>query len=325
MIRILCILCLCGLVASNNETSTIKTITTEIASTTLKIEEGVNESTSQTSSVKPPETTTLPSLPDEGKAKSRRKPGFRSEDETPSKVEEENVKDVPIENDEAKKIDVKKDGKTKSSKKKGAVKDKPHGKKEIRQEDEKSKEYDIKSLDSNKNMTSIDNKSIQKDPKITEKPWPSFDKKEINKTLSNNHEDKVEVETTSTPKSTTEAPFKMGSSIVKIVPLKQDSKPVSSTTTAKSTLQNVEIPRPVSVGLDTSPSAISPLDTKFKESKVVNEQDDGSAGLIVGIFFGMILTSVLVFVGLKRVDAIRRRREYRRMNDFLIDGMYNDA
>ena len=81
----------------------------------------------------------------------------------------------------------------------------------------------------------------------------------------------------------------------------------------------------MSVGLDTSPSAISQLDTKLKEKEVVNEQDDGSAGLIVGIFFGMILTSVLVFVGLKRVDAIRRRREYRRMNDFLIDGMYNDA
>ena len=87
----------------------------------------------------------------------------------------------------------------------------------------------------------------------------------------------------------------------------------------------MEIPKPVSVGLDTSPSAISPPDTKLKEKEVVNEQDDGSAGLIVGIFFGMILTSVLVFVGLKRVDAIRRRREYRRMNDFLIDGMYNDA
>ena len=195
--------------------------------------QGGYESASETSSVKPPETTTLPSLPDEGKAKSRRKPGFRSEDETPSKIEEENVKNAPIENVETKNIDIKKDGKSKSSKKKGAVKDKPHGKKEIRQQDEKSKEDDIKSLDSNKNMTSIDNKSIQKDPKITEKPWPSFDKKEINKTLSNNNEDKLEVEKTSTPKSTTEAPFKMGSSIVKIVPLKQDSKPVSSTTTAK--------------------------------------------------------------------------------------------
>ena len=53
--------------------------------------------------------------------------------------------------------------------------------------------------------------------------------------------------------------------------------------------------------------------------------ENGRTGLIVGVFFGLILTSVLVFVGLKRLDAIRRRREYRRMNDFLIDGMYNDA
>ncbi len=34
--------------------------------------------------------------------------------------------------------------------------------------------------------------------------------------------------------------------------------------------------------------------------------------------------TVLLFVGLKRIESIRRRREYRRMNDFLIDGMYND-
>ena len=83
----------------------------------------------------------------------------------------------------------------------------------------------------------------------------------------------------------------------------------------------------MSVGLDTSPSAISPTDSKIPtvgESEPVKE-DHGSTGLIVGIFFGMVLTAVLVFVGLKRLDAIRRRREYRRMNDFLIDGMYNDA
>lgn len=46
--------------------------------------------------------------------------------------------------------------------------------------------------------------------------------------------------------------------------------------------------------------------------------------LVVGIVLGCILLSVLIFVGFKRLDAIRRRREYRRMNDFLIDGMYNE-
>ena len=119
------------------------------------------------------------------------------------------------------------------SKKKGALKDKSHGKKENRQEDEKSKEDDVKSLHMNKNITSVDNKSIQKTPKITEKPWPSFDKKEINKTLSNNNEAKIEVETTSTPKSTTEDPFKIKHSVVKIVPLREDSKPQSSTTSKR--------------------------------------------------------------------------------------------
>lgn len=87
-------------------------------------------------------------------------------------------------------------------------------------------------------------------------------------------------------------------------------------------MQHVEVPS-VSVG---------PTSTKSDDKMPIEKQsvpelhdDNGSTGLIVGIFFGMILTAVLAFVGLKRLDAIRRRREYRRMNDFLIDGMYNDA
>jgi len=316
------------LVASNNETATIATIATKTASTTLKVEKDVAETTNQTSSVKPPEITTSTSLPDEGKAKSRRKPGFRSEDEDSSGVDGENSNDFPIVDTKAKGMVTKKDGKIKPSKKKGSLKDQFHGKKEIRQEDETIENIDNNSKDMgpNQNVTSQD-KTIQKEKKTTKKPWPTFDKKVKNKTLSIENESQMEVKTTSAPKNTTEAPFKIGSSIVKIVPLKQDPKPVSPTTTAKSTLQNVEIPKPVSVGLDTSPSAISPLDSKMpmnSESETVKE-DNGSSGLIVGIFFGIVLTAVLVFVGLKRLDAIRRRREYRRMNDFLIDGMYNDT
>lgn len=315
----------CGLVASNNETTTIATIATKSASTTLKMEKEVTESTNPSSSVKPLEITTLPTLPDEGKPKSRRKPGFRSEDQELSETEGENVKDVSVGDNKAKGMDIKKDGKSKLYKKKGSLKDQLHGKKEIRKEDENIENIDnSKDLDSKKNVTSQD-KTIQKEQKTTKKPWPSFDKKVKNKTVSIENESPIE--TTSAPKNTTEAPFKIGSSVVKIVPLKEDPKPVSPTTTSKSTLQNVEIPKPVSVGLDTSPSAISPTDSKIPtvgESEPVKE-DHGSTGLIVGIFFGMVLTAVLVFVGLKRLDAIRRRREYRRMNDFLIDGMYNDA
>ena len=93
-----------------------------------------------------------------------------------------------------------------------------------------------------------------------------------------------------------------------------------------SALQNVELPKSVSVGLSPSPSVTSSIDKMPSEKENAPENErNGSAGLIVGIFFGMVLTAVLVFVGLKRLDAVRRRREYRRMNDFLIDGMYNDA
>lgn len=49
-----------------------------------------------------------------------------------------------------------------------------------------------------------------------------------------------------------------------------------------------------------------------------------ATSVIVGGVFGAILIAVLLFVGVKRLDAVRRRRNYRRMNDFLIDGMYND-
>ncbi len=46
--------------------------------------------------------------------------------------------------------------------------------------------------------------------------------------------------------------------------------------------------------------------------------------LVVGLVFGAILLVVLGLVAYQRLGAAKRRREYRRMNDFLIDGMYND-
>jgi len=62
---------------------------------------------------------------------------------------------------------------------------------------------------------------------------------------------------------------------------------------------------------------------KTTKEPVVNDTTPKTS-LLVGIVFGCLLLSVLMFVGFKRLDAIRRRREYRRMNDFLIDGMYNE-
>ena len=86
---------------------------------------------------------------------------------------------------------------------------------------------------------------------------------------------------------------------------------------------DVELKSPVLESQDSDETPETSAEPEAESEPV--KEDNGSTGLIVGIFFGMILTSVLVFVGLKRLDAIRRRREYRRMNDFLIDGMYNDA
>ena len=58
--------------------------------------------------------------------------------------------------------------------------------------------------------------------------------------------------------------------------------------------------------------------------KVAQEDPTPRTSLLVGVILACILLSVVAFVGFKRLDAIRRRREYRRMNDYLIDGMYNE-
>jgi hypothetical protein len=105
------------------------------------------------------------------------------------------------------------------------------------------------------------------------------------------------------PKVTPKKPIKVKDD-VEIVQLRHHTTPFPKTTETISVLQTVDLPA---------------------AKELPDADDGGSTGLIVGIFFGMVLTGVLIFVGLKRLDAIRRRREYRRMNDFLIDGMYNDA
>ena len=75
-----------------------------------------------------------------------------------------------------------------------------------------------------------------------------------------------------------------------------------------------------SVSIDTTTPAMTKLSPQLPDPAY-----GGSTGVVVGLFFALVLTAVLLFVGFKRLDAVRRRREYRRMNDFLIDGMYNDA
>lgn len=56
----------------------------------------------------------------------------------------------------------------------------------------------------------------------------------------------------------------------------------------------------------------------------VSDPSTPDTSLLVGLIFAVILVSVVGFLGIKRLNAIKRRREYRKMNDFLIDGMYND-
>jgi len=72
-----------------------------------------------------------------------------------------------------------------------------------------------------------------------------------------------------------------------------------------------------------SESIVPKVEEPVTKEPIVNDTTPKTS-LLVGIVFGCLLLSVLMFVGFKRLDAIRRRREYRRMNDFLIDGMYNE-
>merc|ERR1711971_533223 len=107
--------------------------------------------------------------------------------------------------------------------------------------------------------------------------------------------------------------------------------PVVTTTTTVAPIITTKIPRikTTTVAKSSSPSPVPKVEKPSqvivaeKQEPVVNDTTPRTS-LLVGIVFGCLLLSVLMFVGFKRLDAIRRRREYRRMNDFLTDGMYNE-
>jgi len=96
--------------------------------------------------------------------------------------------------------------------------------------------------------------------------------------------------------------------------------PITTTTTTVAPITTKTTTKEPTTVTKSSSSSIAPKTTK---EPVVNDTTPKTS-LLVGIVFGCLLLSVLMFVGFKRLDAIRRRREYRRMNDFLIDGMYNE-
>jgi len=109
--------------------------------------------------------------------------------------------------------------------------------------------------------------------------------------------------TTTTPTPTESTP----------TPTESTPAPRAKTTTMKSTATSAS----------SSESVVPKVEEPVTKEPIVNDTTPKTS-LLVGIVFGCLLLSVLMFVGFKRLDAIRRRREYRRMNDFLIDGMYNE-
>jgi len=96
----------------------------------------------------------------------------------------------------------------------------------------------------------------------------------------------------------------------------------STTTTTTTTRRTTTTTITTTTKSISSTSISSTAQITSKENDI--KENTSKTSLFVGIVLGAILISVLVFVGFKRLDAIRRRREYRRMNDFLIDGMYNE-
>ena len=110
-----------------------------------------------------PGVTTLPSLPQEGEAKSRRKPSLKEQEG--SEIEQKDMKDFPVVTNDTNEMDVKKDGNIKSSIKsrKGAPTKSSHGKKEIRNEEENNLDGETDSGNISPNVTSIEDDIVKKE------------------------------------------------------------------------------------------------------------------------------------------------------------------
>lgn len=103
------------------------------------------------------------------------------------------------------------------------------------------------------------------------------------------------------------------------------SQTVTEPPTKPETVTTEPLLKPETVTTESSkPETVTTESSKAKATQETVNDTTPNTSLLVGVVFGCILLSVVVFVGFKRLDAIRRRREYARMNDFLIDGMYNE-
>ena len=186
----------------------------------------MTKAVNKTSPLAPTDVTTLPSLPDAGEVKSRRKPSLK--DQEGSEIEQNDKNVLPSDTTDTKKIDIQKDGESKSvtTLKKVTPKKSYHGKKEIRNDEENDKDKKIDRANLSTNITSIPHKVISKVNNITTSSGiiPESTTEKIMK---------IEGETKVIPKAPTETPFNVHNSIVKIIPLKQDTKPLSKTTTPK--------------------------------------------------------------------------------------------
>ena len=179
-----------------------------------------------------PDVTTLPNLPEVGEVKSRRKPTLK--DQEGSDVKQKDKKEMGTETTGTKVMTLKKDEDSTPliTLKKGAPKKSSHGKKEIRNyeendQDENKLKTELKNLKTN--VTSMPHNILLKVNNVATLDPSSG----ILPESTTEYKMKIGGKTKVSQRDTTETPFKVHSSVVKIVPLKQDTKLVSKTTTPK--------------------------------------------------------------------------------------------
>jgi len=136
----------------------------------------------------------------------------------------------------------------------------------------------------------------------------------------------VEKTTTDHPVSTLKNSLILGKPLGNLNKVKSEEDAATTVSGKESTEDAIDHAKDLAdlVKPEADPSPPTVVKPEMDLEEVDPDAGGGSTSLVFGVVFGLILMSVLLFVGLKRLDAVRRRREYRRMNDFLIDGMYND-
>jgi len=310
------------------------------------------------------ETTTLQIASIDNRPKSRRKPSLDTDSvEKDDDLNDQALEDHKEEKDLGMEPD-KLDGDASSvHPRKGAPKKVPHGKKELRSHGKKELRIDKETVQDGSiaevsvRTNATNNIAIDKKGDKDTSGQENAKNKETKLSTSKNPSEDANVDSNTLPSPTSLPNVKTA-----ITPRQPDAsfvgvkihclggdcsgrKKVSGTTTTKNPLAvsdsssrtskggqglSVDVPKVSLLPSAPSTASVSTTTTTTTAMPKLNAQlpdpaYGGSTGVVVGLFFALVLTAVLLFVGFKRLDAVRRRREYRRMNDFLIDGMYNDA